>query len=55
MTKTVATRYFEAVDQARRCKPRSKRRTILISRAAGLLVRQLRIENKRTESRIVRN
>lgn len=46
--KTVAAQYHEAVAQSKRTKPRSKRRTILISRAANLLVRQLRIENRAT-------
>ena len=45
--KTVAQLYRETVDQAKRTKPRSKRRTILISRAATLLVKQLKIENRR--------
>lgn len=44
--KTVAAQYHEAVAQSKRTKPRSKRRTILISRAANLLLRQLKIENR---------
>lgn len=46
--KSVAQQYRETVDQAKRTKPRSKRRTILISRAANLLIRQLKIENRRS-------
>lgn len=46
--KTVAKQYHETIKQARKTKPRSKRRTILISRAVNLLVRQLRIENRRS-------
>jgi len=46
--KTVAQQYRETVDQAKRTKPRSKRRTVLISRAANLLVRQLKIESRRS-------
>lgn len=46
--KTVAAQYHEAIAQSKRTKPRSKRRIILISRAANLLVRQLRIENRKS-------
>jgi hypothetical protein len=45
--KTVAKQYFETIEQARKAKPRSKRKTILIERATKLLVRQLRIESRR--------
>lgn len=44
--KTVAQQYHATIAQAKRCKPRSKRKTILINRATNLLVRQLRIENR---------
>jgi hypothetical protein len=44
--KTVASQYREAVEQAKRTKPRSKRRIVLVNRAANLLLRQLKIENR---------
>ena len=45
--KTVHQQWRETVDQAKRTKPRSKRRIVLVSRAANLLLRQLKIENRR--------
>ena len=44
--KTIAKQYFETLDQSRRCKPRSQRKTVLTERLKKLLVRQLRKESR---------
>jgi len=44
--KTIAKQYFETLEQARRCKPRSERKTVLTKRLKELMVRQLRKEAK---------
>lgn len=44
--KTIAKQYFETLDQSRRCKPRSQRKTVLTERLKKLLTRQLRKESK---------
>lgn len=44
--KTIAKQYFETLDQARRCKPRSHRKVLLTERLRKLMVRQLRKEAK---------
>jgi hypothetical protein len=42
--KTIAKQYFETLSQARRCKPRSKRKVLLTDRLKKLMIRQLRKE-----------
>ena len=44
--KTIAKQYFETLDQSRRCKPRSQRKSVLTERLKKLMVRQLRKEAK---------
>lgn len=47
MSKSIAKQYHETRAAAQRCKPRSERRTKLQERLAGLMLRQLRIENRK--------
>jgi len=44
--KTISMEYFETLEQSRKCKPRSKRKAILLNRLVNLVVRQLRKENR---------
>jgi hypothetical protein len=44
--KPIAKEYFETLEQARKCRPRSKRKAVLLSRLVNLVVRQLRREIK---------
>lgn len=46
MSKTVAALYFETLEQARKCRPRSKRKAVLLNRLVNLVVRQLRKESR---------
>jgi hypothetical protein len=43
---TIAREYFETLAQARKCRPRSKRKAILLNRLVNLVVRQLRKETR---------
>lgn len=42
--KTIASEYQETLEQARKCRPRSKRKAILLNRLVNLVVRQLKKE-----------
>jgi hypothetical protein len=44
--KTIRTAYLETLAQARKCRPRSKRKAVLLSRLVNLVVRQLRKEHR---------
>jgi hypothetical protein len=44
--KTIAKEYFETLEQARKCRPRSKRKAVLLNRLVNLVVRQLRKESR---------
>lgn len=44
--KTIRTEYLETLEQSRKCRPRSKRKAILLNRLVNLVVRQLRKEAK---------
>jgi hypothetical protein len=44
--KTISKKYFETLEQARKCRPRSKRKAVLLNRLVNLVVRQLRKESK---------
>jgi len=43
---TIAKEYFDTLAQARKCRPRSKRKAILLNRMVNLVVRQLKKEIK---------
>lgn len=45
--KTVAQQFEDAFEEAQRCKPRSKRRTVLMDRLVKLRVRLMKLEMKK--------
>jgi hypothetical protein len=44
--KTIAKEYFDTLEQARKCRPRSKRKAVLLNKLVNLVVRQLRKESR---------
>lgn len=45
--KTVEQQYFETLDESKRCKPRSRRMTILLQRLVDLNRRRMEIEMRK--------
>jgi hypothetical protein len=45
--KTVARQYFETLDRARKCKPRSEQKTLLTRKLRDLMTRRLRAEMRK--------
>jgi hypothetical protein len=44
--KTIAKQYFETLEQSRKAKPKSERKTVLTERLKELLTKQLRKESR---------